>query len=210
MTTLDADERAGFGAMDGFDELGGGLEVFAFEVEHLAADHAVDGADGIGDEADDLRGRVGRAVEAGQHFEGAGLQRVAGEDGDGFTEGDVAGGLAAAQVVVVERGQVVVDERVGVKHLDGRAETLDAFGQAARDGDAGLHGEHRPETLAAGKDGVAHGAVDGDRNSVRGGDQLFQRLVGEVGAFLNERFYVGGHCNHVRRERARRRSLAKE
>ena len=125
----DADERAGLGAMDGFDEFGRGLKVFAFDVEYLAADHAIDSAYGIGDKTDDLDGRGGRRVEPGQNFEGAGLQRVSGEDGNGFAEGHVAGGLAAAQVVVVERGQIVVDERIGVKHFDGCAEPLDASRQ---------------------------------------------------------------------------------
>jgi hypothetical protein len=41
-------------------------------------------------------------------------------------KGHVAGGLAAAQVVVVQGGQVVVDERVGVEHLEGRAQPLNA------------------------------------------------------------------------------------
>ena len=162
----DANERAGLGAMNGFDQLGRGLEVFAFEVEHLAADHALDGADGVGDEADDLDGCGGRAVEAGEHFKGAGLQRVAGEDGDGFAKDHVAGGLAAAQVVVVEGGQVVVDERVGVQHLDGRAQVFDAAGQRAGNGDGGLVGEQRAQALAARKGGVAHGAVNGGRDGV--------------------------------------------
>ncbi len=77
-------------------------------------------------------GRLGRALEAGQHLEGAGLQRVAGQDGDGLAKGHVAGGLAAAQVVVVEGRQVVVDERVGVEHLEGRAQPLNALRAACR------------------------------------------------------------------------------
>ena len=75
---------------------------------------------------------AGGAVEAGQHLEGAGLQGVAGQNRDGFAEGHVAGGLAAAQVVVIERGQIVVDERIGVQHLDGRAQPFDALGQRLR------------------------------------------------------------------------------
>ena len=47
-----------------------------------------------------------------------GEQPVAGEDRHVLAEGHVAGGLAAAQLVVVHRGQVVVDQRVGVDHLD--------------------------------------------------------------------------------------------
>ena len=118
--------------MDGFDEFRRWLEVFALDIQHLAADHAIDGADGVGDEADDLHGCGRRRIEAGKDFKGAGLQRVAGEDGDRFAERHVAGGLAAAQVVVVERGQVVVDQRVGVQHLEGCAQALDAAWDRSR------------------------------------------------------------------------------
>ena len=75
---------------------------------------------------------AGGAVEPGQHFKGAGLQRVAGQNGDGLAEGHVAGGLAAAQIVVVQSRQVVVDQRVGVQHLEGRAQPLDSLRAARR------------------------------------------------------------------------------
>ncbi len=71
----------------------------------------------------------GGNAKVGEHFIGLGLERVAGEDGGGFAEGDVAGGLAAAEVVVVERGQVVVDERIGVEHFEGGGELFNAFGR---------------------------------------------------------------------------------
>ena len=63
-------------------------------------------------------------------MEGEGLEGVAGEDGDGFAEDFVAGGLAAAEVVVVEGGEVVVDEGVGVEHLQGCAEIGCALGSS--------------------------------------------------------------------------------
>ena len=62
---------------------------------------------------------AGRGGEVGDDLEGEVLEGVAGEDGDGFAEDYVAGGLAAAEVVVVEGGEVVVDEGVGVGHLYG-------------------------------------------------------------------------------------------
>ena len=114
--------------MDGFNKFRSGLEVFAFDIEHLAADHAIDRADGVGNEANDLHRGCGWTFKPGEHFKGAGLQCVASQDGDGLAEGYVTGGLAAAQVVVVESGQVVVDKRVGVEHLEGRAEALDSLG----------------------------------------------------------------------------------
>jgi hypothetical protein len=43
--------------------------------------------------------------EIGDDLEGEVLEGVAGEDGDGFSEGYVAGGLAAAEVVVVQGGR---------------------------------------------------------------------------------------------------------
>jgi hypothetical protein len=128
-------QRAGLGAVNGVDQLRSGLEVFAFQVQHLAADHALDSADGVGNQADNLDDRFGgrgRRPKPGQHLEGAGLQRVAGQDGDGLAEDHVTGGLAAAQVVVVQSRQVVVDERVGVEHLEGRAQTGDSLGQRRR------------------------------------------------------------------------------
>ena len=90
---------------------GSGLEV---------ADAAYAGADGEGDLAEDGDGGGGRSGKPRDGLEGEGLEGVAGEDGGGFAEDDVAGGLAAAEVVVVESGEVVVDEGVGVEHLEWR------------------------------------------------------------------------------------------
>jgi len=105
-------ECSGFGAVDGFNEFGAGLFAFGFDVDDLAADHAggqgalgaYAGADGEGDFAEDGYGGGGWRGQGGNGLEGEGLEGVAGEDGDGFTEDDVAGGLAAAEVVVVEGG----------------------------------------------------------------------------------------------------------
>jgi hypothetical protein len=55
----------------------------------------------------------------------------------------VAGGPAAPQIVIVECGKIVVDQRVGVEHLEGCAELLDASGQRARDHAPCFHTEHR-------------------------------------------------------------------
>ena len=107
--------------------------VFGFDVDDLAADHAFDGAGGLGDEAEDLDDGCGGNAEVGDDLVGEGLEGVAGEDGDGFSEDDVAGGLAAAEVVVVEGGEVVVDEGIGVEHLDGCAEVCCAFGWLSRE-----------------------------------------------------------------------------
>ena len=134
------DEGAGFGAVDLLDELGGGLVVFGLDVDDLAADHAgrdagggsYAGADGEGEVVEDGDDGGGWGGEIGDDLEGEVLEGVAGEDGDGFSEGYVAGGLAAAEVVVVEGGEVVVDEGVGVGHFDGGAEVGCACGDSGR------------------------------------------------------------------------------
>ena len=87
--------------------------------------------------------------------EGEGEERVAGEDRGRFVEGLVDGGLAAAEVVVVHRGQVVVDQRVAVEELD-----RETGGKGARGADVEhrrrLAHEQRPEALAAAERGMAH------------------------------------------------------
>ena len=61
-----------------------------------------------------------------------GEQAVAGEDRDVLAVGHVAGRLAAAQLVVVHRRQVVVDQRVGVDHLDRGRQRQHLLGRRAR------------------------------------------------------------------------------
>ena len=112
--------------MDVFESGEVGLLVLGFEVNHLAADHAVDSAGGVGDFADDGDARLGWARDLRQHFIGLRLQGVSGQDGDGLAESLVAGRTAAPQVVVIERGQIVVDQGIGVEHFERRAHLLDA------------------------------------------------------------------------------------
>ena len=215
----DGDEGAGLGAVDLFDEGGGGGLAFGLDVDDLAADHAGGeagrevvgevvkvlglaggggadaGADGAGDLAEDVDGGDSGAVEAGDGVEGEGLEGVAGEDGDGLAEDLVAGGLTAAEVVVVEGREVVVDERVGVEHFDGGAE-LDGglFAHVVLAGEApGLIAEVGAEPLAAGEDGVTHGAMDGVGCGVGRGKQTFQGEVSACSAVADQLENGGAH-----------------
>ncbi len=129
---------------------------------------AYSGAYGEGDVAEDRDYGCGVCRELGDGLEGEGLEGVAGEDGDGFAEDYVAGGLAAAEVVVVEGGEVVVDEGVGVEHFEGCSEIGYAFGVSVGAGDhpGGFHAEDGAEAFASGEGAVAHGSVDGVREGV--------------------------------------------
>src|SRR4051794_24762121 len=86
-------------------------------VEDLPTDHSR-GAGGAGEFENQLR-RDARVGVARQKLERHRDHRVAGEDGDRFAEDFVVGGTAAAKVVVVHGGQVVVDEAEGVDQLNG-------------------------------------------------------------------------------------------
>ena len=197
------DEGSGLGAVDGFDQFCCWGLALGFDVDYLAADHA-GGQGGVwtyscayceGDFAEDGYGGRGWGWECGDGLEGEGLEGVAGEDGDGFAEDLVAGGLAAAEVVVVEGGQVVVDEGVGVEHFYGCAEVGCAFGNFSGSGDhsGGFHAEDGAEAFAACEGTVTHGAVDGVREGVGRGQESFESGVGELRARVQQGFYVGIH-----------------
>ncbi len=127
-----------------------------------------------------------RALQPRQHLVGERLQGIAGEDRRRLAVSLVAGGTAAAQVIVIERRQVVMDQRIGVDHLQGRADFLHAHRQCAADGRhaRALHAQDGTDTLTAGKDAVAHRAVDGDGIRIVAGKQALQGLVNGAAAGL--------------------------
>ena len=190
--------------MDVFEGGEVGLLVLGFKVNDLAADHAFDGAGGVGNFADDRDARLGWTGDLCEHFVGLRLQPVSGEDGDGFAEGLVACGTSAAQIVVVKRGQIVVDQGIGVEHFERGADLLDAGGQRSSRGVAGLcpaetgqspvttqcrsdhaprfHAEDWPQALSAGKHAVPHGLMDG---SWMLGGRRQESIKGSVGGFAS-------------------------
>ena len=98
---------------------------------------------------------VGVGGGIGQHLEGERLQGVAGEDGGRLVEGAVHRRLAAAEVVVVHRGQVVMDQRIAMQKLDRRAGAQRPVARAPEQA-GGLDGEERAQPLAAAEHRVPH------------------------------------------------------
>ena len=84
----------------------------------------------------------------GHKPEGVGQQGVARKDGGGFIEGLVAGGLPPAHAVVVHAGEIVVDEGIGVDHLQ-RAGVGKSRLRAAAAETAEFQQQHRADPLAA-------------------------------------------------------------
>jgi len=181
------DHGGGFVEMDEFEPGGGRAGFFLGEdVFHLPADE-VRAAGGGGECAHERGGEAGRVV-FDEEREGVGEQGVTGKNGGGLVELFVRGGVPAAKVVVVHRGQVVVDEGVSVHALDrhGGGQGI-RRSRAGRKEFGGGEREHGAEALTAGLQGRAHGLMDAGRAGVvrrRGGRQ--QALdagfdAGEVG-----------------------------
>src|SRR5579884_3606859 len=103
--------------MNIFDNACVWFTVFCFEIEYLASDHSIHRASGASDLLHNVNAGFGRAPQFAQDFVGIRLQCIAGQNCNGFTENDMAGRLSPSQVVVVERRQIVVDERISVQHF---------------------------------------------------------------------------------------------
>ena len=147
------------------------------EVEDLAADHPR-GADRGRDQVHRLqppfRRRRGRL--AAQDFEGPVQQGVAGEHRHRLSASAVQGRAAAAQIVVVQGRQVVVNQAERVDHLEGRGARQQLF-PGAPPGFAGEHDQSRAHPLAAREHAVAHGVVNLLRRGLRGRQQPVERRV---------------------------------
>src|SRR6266567_8550578 len=72
----------------------------------------------------------------------------------------MASGSTAAQVIVIERGKVVMNQRVSVQQSHGRTQLVDTSRQGTRYHSPRLHAQHWPQPLASSEDAVAHGFVN--------------------------------------------------
>ena len=182
----EAEERAGLHRLHAGDRVAVEGGALGGEVERLAARHPAE-AGGAGEHGDEGRADAAIGLEARQDVEGHGEQRVAGKDRGRLVEGAMQGRAAAAQVVVVHRRQVVVDEAVGVDAFErggGLGNRRSGGAEEAR----GFDQDEGPETLAGGECRVAHGLAQ----PVRPGDLARERRrcekpveggVGRVGGF---------------------------
>jgi hypothetical protein len=155
----------------------------------LAADHAVDGACGGGDFGED--GDAARRVDGcgGDGFERQGEERVARKYGCGFAEFFVTRGLAAAEVVVVEGGKVIVNQRVGVDEFDGaggmqRGRNIES--KCGRKNTRSFEAENRTNAFAASEDAVAHGLVYRRRRRGCGGHEAVESRFHREAIFFKE------------------------
>jgi hypothetical protein len=129
----------------------------------------------------------------GEDLEGQRLHGIGGEDRRGLVEGAVGGGPAPAQVVVVHRRQVVVDQRECVHELDGGGRRVEPR-RVDAEGLAGGVDEQWPDPLAAAEHRVAHGLVEAGRGDLGGRQAAVEELLdaGDVLLGLGTERHGGG------------------
>ena len=161
------------------------------QILHLPADQAA-AARGIGQLADQRVGkrRLG-GVGGGQECEGMGQKGVAREQGRGFVEGLVRGRAAAAEIVVIQARQIVMDQRIRVDALEGDRGRQGGLGGGAVAVGGGEH-QDGSQPFAARFETIAHRGVQARRAGVGGGHVPGEALL-DAG---NVTFEFGGKVHH--------------
>ena len=171
-----AEQRAGLALVDVAEFRDAKLFSLAFQIRDLPGDE-LQRAAGLRHFQHEVAVGVARpAFRQRGDLEGLREQRVAREHGDAFAEDFVVRWFAATEIVVVHRGQIVVDERVGVDTLDGARERQGVSLATA----AGLRRRERergPHAFAAGEERIAHRLVDGGWLGLLGREQGVERFV---------------------------------
>ena len=128
--------------------------LFRLEVGHLAGHHPRRPGR-LGQDPHATQRRRHRFHLAGDHLERQRQEPVPGQDRRRLVKRLVAGRPAAPQVVVVHRRQVVVDQRIGMNHLQRTGRRHRRLGIAAAR--LGRHqAKHRPQPLATPQHAVTH------------------------------------------------------
>jgi len=173
-----ANERGGFAAVNVFESFGADAFAFGFQVGDLAPDHAVHGSGGSGYFGEDPYTKIGVDRSCADGFKSESQECVTGQNGDGFAELLVASRLPTAEVVVVERRKIIMDEGISVDKFDG-ASGIEGRRNVGSEDASGFETEDGANAFAAGEDGIAHGFVNRRRRCRGRREKAFQRRVDE-------------------------------
>ena len=185
------EQRGSFAFMDKTQILQRQLFALALQIGHLTAHEVQAACRACEFQHHHRRGMTRRHRCLRHQFKRQGLQGIPRQQCDGLAIDLVAGRYAAAHVVVVHAGQVIVNERVGVQALDGTGIVNRILCRAAT-GFRRCEAEDRPQPFAAGEHAVSHRLVQGHRTSVRARDETVQRCINKLAA-LGEVFFEIGH-----------------
>ena len=113
-------KRTGLGGMNILQRSSVSRPGSSLQIDNLTADHSVSRPDGLCQlvnhtQLDSIRRR------RGEYLESQSQQPVAGQDRGRLAVNDVAGRLAAPQVIIIERRKVVVNQRISMNHLQSAA-----------------------------------------------------------------------------------------
>ena len=176
-----SDQARGLAVDDLEVVLAGGVDATrALQLQHLALGHLGDG----GGE----RGADGSPSLGVRRRDRARDTEVAGEDGDGVAVDDVRGGLAAANIALVD--DVVVQQRAEVDQLAARHQPNAGD---LLDGARAERGQHRTQALAARVCEV--GRDDGERADLAADQRSQHRLGGQK--FVGDQRECRGRVGHV-------------
>lgn len=171
--------------MNVFDEIGVGGLAFGGKIFGLPGDDAAAAGRACQFESES----ASDGWDFRKHFEGEREQGIAGQNGGGFIESDVAGGAAAAQCIVVHGGQIVMDQGVGVQQFQSAGGSDGLFGGAAARF-AGGDAQCGPQAFPSGEYAVAHGLVEPFRAGFAGWENLFECAVCAIRAVLQVAFGI--------------------
>src|SRR5579885_1696203 len=179
------EERAGLLRVQDLQFIERERPAFALKIDHLPADHP-GRTRGFGEISHRLQNHgTWNAVGCGggEDLEGVGKEAVAAQRGHRLAEHLVAGGTAVPEVIVVHAGEVVVDERIVVNHLDGASKTHRPLRSAA---DRLARGERKDgaQALSAAEQTVAHRLEKTAVGSGRFGNHLGESAFNQRGALL--------------------------
>jgi hypothetical protein len=101
------------------------------------------------------RGDFGRLSFPGDDFKRQREQGIPGQNRQGFAKLLVTGRAAAAEIIIVHRGQIIVDQRVGMHHFQGATRGNGKFRLSAA-GFAGQHRQYWAKAFSPGQQAVRH------------------------------------------------------
>src|SRR6266496_1857527 len=165
------------------------------KIDYLPADHPIHRSRALRNFCNNSDPCLRRALQARQHLVGLCLQSVSRQNRDRFTKSFVAGGTAAPEVVIVERGQVVVNQGIGVQHFQRGASFLDPVGKRPRYGAPCFHAQDRTNALAPGEDAVPHSLMNGCRTLLGTRQKSFERRVCKLTSLFKCFLEHGGEYN---------------
>ena len=118
----------------------------ARQINHLPANHAVrSGSTRQGPNKISANTRIWMGILIGDHFKGLGQKRVARQDRRRLVKLLVAAWLTAAQVIIIHRWQIVMDQRIAVHHFNS---SRDPKGRTARYLEQGCGTQHQKRAQA--------------------------------------------------------------